>query len=65
MNELTYEAKKVYEMAQIYGGSFEKALFDSLRYADIYNISKIKNTWPDMWAKNLDFYEKAQENVQA
>jgi len=36
------------------GGSFVKMLGALARRADPINLSKIKNTWPEYWAK----YEK-------
>lgn len=37
----------------IHGGSFVNALGKALQCADIYNVRKIKKTWPKYWAQYL------------
>lgn len=35
----------------VYGGHFAKALGKALVQADLENAQKIKDTWPELWAK--------------
>lgn len=62
--ELRKEAAKVRKMMLIFGGSFEQALGDLLDVADMYNIEKIKKTWPSEWRKNLIFFEMENNQEQ-
>lgn len=43
-----------------YGGSFVQALGVALSHADMWNATKIKLTWPELWEEYLNF-EKPKE----
>lgn len=58
------EARRVQQMSEVYGGSFAKALFNSLHYADIQNIQKIRNTWSEEWNKFLRFYDMSKDKEE-
>lgn len=45
----------VRENMACYGGSFEKALANALMYADLINVRKIKNAFPELWEKWLNW----------
>jgi hypothetical protein len=45
----------VIEKMEQYGGSFEKALAKTLMYADLANANKIKQAFPELWEKWLNF----------
>lgn len=45
------EDLNVIEAMEKYGGSFVRALASAARHADPENLQKIKDTWPDYWAK--------------
>ena len=36
-------------MMEKYGGSFVKALAEACHRADLTNLQKIKDTWPEYW----------------
>ena len=56
-NLKTYtEAGQVALMMEKFGGSFAKMLGAALAHADIENVIKIKNTWPELWEQYLGFY---------
>lgn len=40
---------------RIFGGGFVEALADLIDVADEVNMRKIKETWPDEWAKYYEF----------
>lgn len=56
------ESIKVQQAWEKFGGSFTKGLSKALLHADINNMAKIANTWPDEWAMGLDLYQK---NIKA
>ena len=43
------EALQVAEAMEIRGGGFVKALSACIRRADIENLQKIKDPWPEYW----------------
>lgn len=45
------EKAAVAEMMERYGGSFVTNLGVALLYADPENTRKIKETWPELWAR--------------
>lgn len=49
------ELNIVRENMERYGGSFEKALARALMYADLNNVRKIKNAFPELWVKFLNW----------
>lgn len=57
LNERELEAYKVTVAMQTFGGSFVKKIAELLLCADIFNISKIKATWPEYWQEYLGKYE--------
>ena len=46
MNEEDY---KIVEAMEKYGGSFVKALANTARHADHFNLGKIRQTWSEYW----------------
>lgn len=50
------------EAMSAYGGSFVKALSVAARYADSFNLAKIKRAWPEYWT---DYEEKGIALEQA
>lgn len=53
MEKIYEEAAIVSENMQKYGGGFASALGYTLVKADIQNIIRIKNSWPELWEKYL------------
>jgi hypothetical protein len=45
---------KIVEAMSEYGGSFAKALAEAWRRADPDNRQRIKNTWPEYWARYVE-----------
>lgn len=43
---------------QKYGGSFVKALGNAIMYADLENVKKIKEAFPEYWLEYLCLSEK-------
>ena len=58
IQEIIYQAYKVREAWDTFGGSFLKGLSQALIHADIFNIQKIYSTWTEEWEKGLEQYEK-------
>ena len=59
---LLYEQKfTVAENMKKYGGSFAQALGVALSHADMWNTTKIKLTWPELWEEYLNF-EKTKDS---
>ena len=56
------EAHKVRTNMETYGGSFAKALAQAILHADSQNLTKIKNTWPDLWQHFLYDYNRNNGN---
>lgn len=54
------DASIVCENMQKFGGSFVQALGVALSRADDFNISRIKNAFPDYWDKYLNFTKQGQ-----
>jgi hypothetical protein len=52
---LVAEAHVVARNMDKYGGSFASALAKALIKADLENIRKIKDTWPQYWATYLNW----------
>jgi len=52
------EASIVCENMQKYGGSFVQALGVALSKADDFNVTRIKNAFPDYWEQYLNFTKK-------
>ena len=50
------EKFKVTKGLLAFGGDFDRALVELIYRADNSNLSKIKDTWPDIWEKGLTFY---------
>jgi len=40
------------------GGSFVKSIGEALLHADVNNVQKIKNTWPEYWKEFLEYGQK-------
>lgn len=60
---LFYEQKfTVAENMKKYGGSFAQALGVALSHVDMWNTTKIKLTWPDLWEEYLNF-EKTKDST--
>jgi len=58
MEEITKdESLAVCRGMRKYGGHFVLALAEALVQADEDNTKRIKNTWPEYWAKYLDMGE--------
>lgn len=55
------EASEIRKAVKIYGGSFMKALVGAMECADIYNLQKIKDTWPDEWNQYLEMANIMEE----
>jgi hypothetical protein len=55
MEKLINESKTVATNMEKFGGSFSKNLGKALSCADIENIKKIKNTWPELWNTFLNW----------
>lgn len=47
----------VAENMKKYGGSFVQALGVALSHADMWNATKIKLIWPELWEVYLNFEE--------
>ena len=57
MQEEFQEAHQVGEAMVRYGGSFTKYLGRALLRADIHNLRKIKETWPEDYETYLSLYK--------
>ena len=44
------------------GGSFVKALGETLAHADPINTQKIKDTWPEYWKEYLKWGQELDKN---
>lgn len=44
------------------GGSFVKALGEALSHADLFNLKKIKDTWPEYWKEFLETGQEIDKN---
>lgn len=62
---LEIEAWKVAEATEKFGGNFFKALGVALRYADMNNKVKIKDTWETEWNEYLELYETGEQRDRA
>lgn len=56
------DARTAFAM-QAYGGSFVKYIGMAARNADPQNLQKIKDTWPEYWAKYSEM-AKGMQNQQ-
>ena len=66
MDELYREAQLVRKGIKMYGGSFMQALGNAMDYADVHNLSKIRETWNKEWNQYLGMAEimNARENKE-
>ena len=66
MNALYREAEQVRKAIRAYGGSFMQALGNAMDYADVHNLSKIRETWNKEWNQYLGMAEimNARENKE-
>ena len=55
LNLLYAQKFTVSENMKKYGGSFAQALGVALSHADMWNTTKIKLTWPELWEEYLNF----------
>ena len=58
---ILFEASIVSINMKRYGGSFVQALGVALSHADMWNTTKIKLTWPELWEEYLNF-EKTKDS---
>ena len=58
------EAIKFWRSTRAFGGSFAKALGEAAILADSKNLQKIKDTWPELWQKYLNFITQQKESRQ-
>ena len=61
LNLLYAQKFTVAENMKKYGGSFVQALGVALSHADMWNTTKIKLTWPELWEEYLNF-EKTKDS---
>ena len=54
LNLLYAQKFTVSENMKKYGGSFAQALGVALSHADMWNTTKIKLTWPELWEEYLN-----------
>lgn len=64
-DELSDERLLIVPIMKQYGGSFAKGLAEAMWNADTVNLRKIYDTWPEIWAKNLDVHENLQKQRAA
>ena len=55
LEQIYIEKNTVAENMKKYGGSFVQALGVALSHADMWNTTKIKLTWPELWEEYLNF----------
>ena len=61
------EIERMFQVAQIHGGSFERAMATAGLAADPDNTGKILRTWPELQCKfgpGTKHYEKEQERAR-
>ena len=61
------EIERMFRVAQIHGGSFERAMAAAGLVADPDNTGKILRTWPELQCKfgpGTKHYEKEQERAR-
>lgn len=61
LEQIYIEKNIVAENMKKYGGSFAQALGVALSHADMWNTTKIKLTWPELWEEYLNF-EKTKDS---
>ena len=61
LEQIYIEKFTVAENMKKYGGSFAQALGVALSHADMWNTTKIKLTWPELWEEYLNF-EKTKDS---
>lgn len=62
LEQIYIEKNIVAENMKKHGGSFAQALGVALSHADMWNTTKIKLTWPELWEEYLNF-EKTKEQA--
>ena len=61
LEQIYIEKNIVAENMKKYGGSFAQALGVALSHADMWNTTKIKLSWPELWEQYLNF-EKTKDS---
>lgn len=61
--DIVQESIKVQQAWERFGGSFTKGLSQALLHADINNVIKIRNAWPEYWQNGLDMYNSRLANT--
>ena len=62
LEQIYIEKNTVAENMKKYGGSFVQALGVALSHADMWNTTKIKLTWPELWEEYLNFEKKTKDS---
>ena len=62
LEQIYIEKNTVAENMKKYGGSFVQALGVALSHADMWNTTKIKLTWPELWEEYLNFDKLKDSN---
>lgn len=63
VDQFEQDCRDVQKAAYKFGGSFNRAIFGVLPYADMGNKLKIKNTWLAEWTHLLELLKEYQKKV--